>query len=258
MIEEVVYNDEIEMPKMKKKKKKVNKVFIVSLILIITIILGIIIIAKYYTSLNSITYENYELYQYFSGLKVEYNGKATIKHNDSITNIESEGKKVNVGDIPIYFQNIDNECLLPETMELVFPSIKNKSYKVNYFSKIIYDNTDGEESSFLSYNNKKTFIDKSFLYNGDDLYFFPYSTKVLIDGKSYMLSPLSYIIVNYKGMIEMYDKENDKYTIIDEHNDDAIAYIDEYKIDLSTDMIMYKDENRLLIKNLDKLSNYNK
>jgi len=255
MIEEVVYNDDIEMPK---KKRKSNKVLIISLALIITITLAIIIIAKYYSSLNSITYEDYELYQYFSGAKIEYKGKATIKRNNEITNIESEGKKVNVGDIPIYFQNIDNECLLPETMELVFPSIKNKSYKVNYFSKIIYDNTNNEESSFLSYNNKNTYLDKSFLYNGEDLYFFPYFTKVIIDGIPYVLSPLSYIIVNYKGMIEMYDKGSDKYTIIDEYTDDVIATLDDYKINLSTDMIMYKDENRLLIKNIDKLSNYNK
>lgn len=258
MNKEDLYKIGIIKAKRKSKVNKKNKILIVSLALIITITLSIIIITYYYSSLNSITYENYELYQYFSGARVVYTGKATIKHKDKITNIESEGKKVNAGDIPIYFQNITNECLLPENMELVFPSIKNKSYRVNYFSKITYDYTDNVERAFLSYNNKKTFLDKSFLYNGEDLYFFPYSVSVLIDGNSYLLSPLSYIIVNYKGMIEMYDKESNKYTIIDNHTNDVIATLDNYKINLSTDMIMYKDENRLLIKTIDKLSNYNK
>ena len=59
------------------------------------------------------------------------------------------------------------------------------------------------------------------------------------------------------GMIEMYDKLNDKYTIIDEHTDDVIATVGGFKVNLSTDMIMYEKENRLLIKKYDKFPIYN-
>lgn len=246
----------------KKAKKKANmvkrvRILLISLLLVICVSLGVYLVKKYYSNLNSITYENFDLYQYFSGAKVVYKGKATIKHDNKITNIESEGKKVNIGDIPIYYENVDNEVLLPVNMELVIPNIKNKSYKVNYFSKIMYDYTDNQESAFLIENNKRLFLNESFLYNGEDLYFFPYSVKLTIDGKSYNLSALSYIIVNYKDMIEMYDKSTDSYTIIDSHNDDVIATLGQYKINLSTDMIMYNNENRLLVKSIDKLSNYN-
>ena len=58
-------------------------------------------------------------------------------------------------------------------------------------------------------------------------------------------------------MIEIYDKKSDNYTIIDNHSKDVIATLGNYKINLSTDMIMYDNENRLLIKNIDKLSLYN-
>lgn len=248
--------DEVYKKRIRRLKKM--KIMVVSFLLFISIITGFYVINRYYSSLNSITYEDYEIYQYFSGARVAYSGKATIKRNNEITSIESKEKKIDTGFIPIYFQKVDNECLLPETMELVFPSIKNKSYKVNYFTKIMYDYTGDIETSFLVYKDKRILLDNSFLYDGDNLYFFPYSTSILIDGKNYNLSPLSYIIVNYKDMIEMYDKQSDKYTIIDSHNNDVIATMDNYKINLSTDMIMYNNENRLLIKNIDKLSNYNK
>jgi len=250
------YKKGIVKAKKKVMKKKKIQVLIISLILILVVCIGVFCVKKYYDSLNKITYENYELYQYFSGVKVEYTGKATIKHDNEITSIESEGKKVNTDDIPIYFQLASNEVLFPQNMELIFPSVKNKSYKVNYFTKISYDYVDGQENAFLVNNDKKTYLNESFLYNGDNLYFFPYSTTVIIDGEKYNLTPLSYIIVNYKGMIEIYDKQNDKYTIIDSSNDDVIAYLGNYKINLSTDMIMYENENRLLIKNIDNLANY--
>lgn len=257
-----MYNDNLYKKGIKKAKKKTNvhrklQILLISLIIITSISLVTLLIKQYYGKLNSLTYENYELYQYFSGAKVVYKGKATIKHDNKITDIVSEGKTINTGDIPIYFQNTLNEALLPTDMELIFPNIKNKSYKINYFSKIMYDITDDVESSFLVKDDKRIFLNESFLYNGEDLYFFPYSTKVVIDGITYNLSPLSYIIVNYKNMIEIYDKVNDKYTIIDSHNNDVIATVGKYKINLSTDMIMYSDENRLLVKSIDKLSNYN-
>ena len=255
-------NDDVYKKGIKRAKKKTKfirkmQVLLMSLILITSISIAFILVKKYYNNLNSITYENYDLYQYFSGAKVVYKGKATIRHDNKITDVVSEGKKVDAGDIPIYFQYSYNEVLLPTNMELIFPNLKNKNYKINYFSKIMYDINDDVENAFLVKNDKNIFLGQSFLFNGEDLYFFPYSTSVVIDGITYNLSPLSYIIVNYKNMIEIYDKTNDKYTIIDSHNDDVIATLGQYKINLSTDMIMYNDENRLLIKNVDKLSTYN-
>ena len=48
----------------------------------------------------------------------------------------------------------------------------------------------------------------------------------------------------------------DLYIIIDEHNNDVVADVGNFKVNLSTDMIMYADENRLLVKNVSKLPLY--
>lgn len=243
--------------KKKRKNMKTKKIIFISLLILISITAIFIIISNYYKKINSIRYDKYEFYQYFSGAKVNYEGVLAIEYNNNVTKIESKDKKINTGFIPIYFQKVDNEVILPVTMELVIPKLRNKSYKVKYLTKLINESIDSEEMIFIESNNKKVYLEQSFLYNGEDLYFFPYSTTVIIENKEYKLSPLSYIIVNYKGLIEIYNKNEDKYIMIDEHEDDVIAIIGNFKVNLSTDMIMYENENKLLIKNVDKLPLFN-
>jgi len=250
-------NDDFEI-KMKKKRKRLKKaqIFFISILIIISISIIYLIINNYYKKINSIKYDHYELYQYFSGAKIEYDGVLSIEYNNNVTKIESKNKKVDTGFIPIYFQKIKNQVIFPVNMELIFPKYKNKNYRLKYLTKLVNDTIDNEETIFIEDNNKKIYLEPSFLYNGEDLYFFPYSTKIIVDDKEYQLSPLSYIIVNYKDLIEIYNKDEDKYTIIDTHENDVIAMVENFKINLSTDMIMYENENRLLLKKVDKLPLY--
>ncbi len=257
MIDEKVYEDGIIKAKKKRILRKRMIVLGISLLVILLVTVGIFLTNNYYKDMNTIKYENYNLYQYFSGIRYDYTGIITIEHEDEVTNIKSDGVDIDFDNTPIYYQEIDNEVLFPDNMEIIFPSIKNKAYKLNYFSKIMVDLTNDEESAFLVNKEKNIYLDKSFLYDGNDLYFFPYSTKVIIDGELYNLSPLSYINVEYNGSIEIYNKKIDKYTIIDNYKKDVIANFLDYQINLSTDMIMYNEnDNRILIKNVNKLNLY--
>lgn len=257
VLDENNYQEKIKNSANKLVLKKRRKVLIISLILILVTMCALFLIHKYIQSKNRISFDKYELYQYFSGIRYDYNGKVTIEKGKKITSIKSEKLNINAEQIPIYFQKIDNEMIFPSQMELIFPNIKNKNYRINYFSKIKFEIDQTNENVFLDYNGKEQFLNKCFFYDGEDLYFFPYSTTVNIEDISYELSPLSYIIVNYRGEIEMYDKAKDKYTIIEEHTKDVIASLDNYNINLSTDIIMYdNNDNRLLYKNIDKLKLY--
>lgn len=246
-----VYETEI-----KKKNKKMKKIYIlfISLFMISIVLMGSFFIKKYYRNVSSLSYDNYQLYQYFSGVKVIYDGKVTINHENKITKIASKEKNVDAGDIPIYYQNIDNSVILPNTMSLIFPANKTKNCRLNYLTRLTIDKVDNIENVFITDN--KVNLSTSFLFNGENLYFFPYSTTIVIDNNVYELSPLSYVIVNYKSLIEIYDKATDKYTIIDSHENDVIATLENFKINLSTDMVMYENENKLLIKKVDLLPLY--
>lgn len=257
-MEELNYDIEIKKVRQRKHNQRKMIVLVISLFAIVCVFGIFFLTKKKYDDLNTITYDNYELYQYFQGQKVTYNGKVKIERNNEITELQSQEITVETGDVPIYFQNIYNEVLFPEYMELVFLN-NSKLYRLNYFAKVMNeeDEDTNNSESYLLIKDKKILLDESFLYNGDNLYFFPYKTILVVDGKEYSLSALSYVNDNYGGEIEIYDKKNDEYLLIEEH-DSAIVKFSNAKIDLDADMLLYEEENRnrLLIKSVSKLEAY--
>lgn len=254
-MENDIYQDKVLDTKKKIKNRKLFIIFLISLFVIICSLIGYFIIKKYYQNKNTISFNNYDVYQYFSNIKHKYNGILTYE-NGILTNVSDEGKKIDVSSAPIYFDSVDNECILPMTMGLFFINDKGKNYRVNYFSYLQTELSDNQEMAFISNDDKRVYVDNAFLYDGRDMYVFLYSTKIVIHGVEYELSPLSYVIVNYKDSVEIYDKKNDKYTIIDDVSEDVIGTMNNIQINLSTDMIMYENDNRLLIKNVNKLLKY--
>ena len=130
------------------------------------------------------------------------------------------------------------------------------SYKMNHFSEIKFNKEQGNAT--LLYKGKEIFLGESFAYDGGDLYFFIYPAKVTFDDKEYNLSSGSYAIIKYKGQVDIYDRENDEYLIIETTESNVIAEVSDYKINMSTDMVITERGNRLLIKNNSKLPVYDK
>lgn len=246
----------IKKKKDKEHKKKGKTILIMSIIVIILIVVAGFIIYRHYKNLNKLTVEDYELYQYFAGQRYDYKGEISITRNGEITTLKYKDIEIEADSTPIYFSNIDNEMLLPANMGLLIPRLINKNYKLPYFTRIAVEELTDETQAFLVYNDKKEYIERSFLYDGNNLYVFIYETKVVIDGEEITLSPLSYITVNYQSDIYYYNKKTDEYRIIETHTDDVIATFEGYKINLSTDMIMYDNNSKLLIKNVGDLETY--
>ena len=249
------YDDNIIITKKKINNKKKIIILFGSLIAVICGIVAFFILRHYYKETVTVSFDDYEVYQYFSGLKYNYTGKATIE-NDEIVSFNDKGEEVTVDDTPIYYQTINNECILPITMGLFSLNERGVNYRVNYFSKLQAELSNKDEMAFISYNKKKKFIDNAFLYDGKDMYVFPYSVKVVVEDVEYELSPLSYIIVNYQNSVEMYNKEKDEYHLVDDIKKDVIANVGNTRINLSTDMILFEEGERLLIKNINKLNLY--
>ena len=68
------------------------------------------------------------MYQYFSGVKVSYEGKVVLTNNGDITTVESKDGISNINDAPVYFQDVTNEVLTTKNMQLVIPRLFNKNY----------------------------------------------------------------------------------------------------------------------------------
>ena len=236
----------------KREKNKFLRIIIISGIGFIILFVSAFLLFRYFKGLKEFTYnDEYPLYQYFAGGKTVYTGKITLSKEDDITLIENDEGIEDIEDVPIYFQNVDNEVLTSKNMLYAIPSINNKNYRINAFSKIVY-----EEDSKLTYyllGKKKVLFDEGFLFDGANLYLFLSDVSIVIDEKNYELSALSYVIVNYKDQIEIYNKKLDEYTLIETHKNDVIATLGNHKINMSVDMV---NNNRLLLKSCDNLPIY--
>ena len=254
--EEKAITKKYKWARKKIKLKQNSKILLISLIVILVVSIVGFIIYKHYENLNEVTIKDFELYQYFAGQKYEYTGELSLKRNGEITKLKYKDIEIDVDSTPIYFKNIDNEMLLPTNMGFYILRVRNKNYKLPYFSRISVEETQTDSNSFLMVDDEKVYLEKSILFDGENLYAFLYNTTVIIDGEEIELTPLSYITVNYQDEISYYDKKNDKYVIIPTHKDDVIAIIDGFKVNLSTDSIMYENNAKLLIRNVDNLTSY--
>ena len=257
--EEIALKKKVNKANSTKKKiklKKNSKIILISVIVIVVVSIVGFIIYKHYEGLNKVTIKDYELYQYFAGQKYEYTGELSLKRNGEITKLKYKDIELDIDSTPIYFKNKDNEMLLPTNMGFYILRIRNKNYKLPYFSRIYVDESKNDSSSFLMVDDEKVYLEKSILFDGNNLYVFLYDTTIVIDGKEIKLSPLSYISVTYQDEIYYYDKKNDEYVIIPSHVEDVIATIDGFKVNLSTDTIMYDNNAKLLIKNIDNLNSF--
>ena len=249
---------EIKTKKIKNqlKMKKSARNIIIALIAIILIVIVVLITRNKYEEMTEYTIKNYELYQYFGGIKFEYTGELSLKNNGEITELKYKDIEIETDSTPIYFSQKDNEMLLPKSMGLYIPHKIEKNYKVPYFSRILVEETQTDFNAFLVREPKNLFLDKSFLYDGKDMYVFLYETKIHLNNQTIDLSPLSYITVVYGSEVTYYNKKLDKFKIIDNVKGDVVAELNGYKINLSTDMIMYENNNKLLIKNVDNLKTF--
>ena len=239
-----------------KKTRRFIMIVIISIVVTVCALIAFFYINYSYRKMNTVTLENYKVYQYFSSIKYEYDGILTIEDGKAI-NIGDDGNKVDVGDTPIYFQMVDNEMFLTKDMLLVIPSVKNYNYRLNRLSKIVTDKINDQENVYVIIDNKEVYMDTSFLYDGNDLYIFPYSVDLKVDDEVIKLSPLSFVYATYGDSIEIYDKQSDTYKIIDSPKNDVTATLNTEVINLSTDMVIYGDNNdRLLIKSVSKLPLY--
>ncbi len=224
---------------------------VIKIIFVIIMIAAIIFAAKYISNLNTTSLEEHEFYQYFGGRKVEYTGSLEIsKENNGITNLQMEDVKIELDSTPIYYKDIENKMLLPQDMAIVFPLDKGTMKRVNHFWTVQLESN----IPYLQYEKSKQLVENAFLFDGKDLYIFLEPTTLIVGEERYELSPLSYAKVSYRQSVEIYQKQEDTYTTIEDANyGNVTAQTEDYEINLSTDSLKYQEKEQLLLKKIDVL-----
>lgn len=249
--------------KKKRRVKSSNKNDkLIKIGLIVAIVVFVFIIYKIF-DIVVLSNEKFDLsgqnyYQYFFGIMEEYSGKMEVIQKDNdIQLILEDGKVIYLDSTPIYYKDILGKTLFAKEMEIVVPD--KGSYKLNKFTNIIHENRTMYVKNFNKKDKKA--IDNAFLFDGNDLYFFLEETKIKVGDAEYIVSPLSYAIVNYRESVEIYDYENNEYTIIQEENmltTDVTAtnMVRNYTINMSVDSLTTEKNSQLLIKSINNLNGF--
>ena len=244
-----------ESEQIEKQKKRRSSIIMSSVIaaLILIIVIVVIIIGN----LNSTTTENHDFYQWYSGQKVEYKGQLTFTRKEGLTELKATDRKVTLDSTPVYYADENDKVIFPEDMAIVYPNNNGMMYRINHFADIIEENGSIYLETNLATKTNKTKLEKAFLYDGQDLYFFLERTTITVNGTNYEVSPLSYAIVRYKQNVEIYNYEKDEYQVIDTtETQDAKVVTDTYTINMSVDSLQTAEKDQLLIRGLSYLQEF--
>lgn len=246
---------EEESELIEKQKKRRSSIIMSSVIaaLILIIVIVMIIIG----SLNTTTTENHDFYQWYSGQKVEYKGQLTFTRKEGLTELKATDRKVTLDSTPVYYADENNKVIFPEDMAIVYPNNNGMMYRINHFADITEENGEIYLETNLATKTNKTKLEKAFLYDGQDLYFFLDRTTITVNGTNYEVSPLSYVIVRYQQSVEIYNYEKDEYQVIDTtETQEAKVVTDTYTINMSVDSLQTAEKDQLLIKGLSYLQEF--
>ena len=198
----------------KNKSERLVKIALIAAVLVFAFVIykifDILVLSNEKYDLSGETY-----YQYFYGIMEEYSGKMdVVQRNDDIQLVLENGKVIYLDSTPIYYKNVLGKMLFAKPMELVIPDVGN--YKLSKFTNIYEENNTMQIKKFNSSKSKT--INNGFIFDGNDLYFFLDDTVITIGDTEYELPPLSYVIVNYRTNVEIYNYDKNEYTIIQDEN----------------------------------------
>lgn len=227
------------------KNKKVSS-SILAIIILVLILICLFVLFFEINNYRKIQEENHNFYYYFSSDRISFEGKIVLNSNETITSLLANN--VTLTSTPVYFDDHNDQLLLPSNMEIVYPYKNIPMYKVGEFSKIYYKNN----YLYINFLEGRGRLYDCFFYDGEDLYVFVENTTVIVNDVSYELSPLSFVEVT-EEYIKIYNHKKDEYVFINQYSGNVDAYTDEYTINLINDTFTYGTSYYMLIKNVDGL-----
>ena len=196
-----------------KKKYKILIPVMVFIVLFVTIFF----LYREYKYDNTRNKKEVSVFQYFSGVKVEYNSIVTYNLRNSIVDFEPKDKKIENNLIPIYYADM-SKVIFPQEMSIVFPLRGGSQYRLYRYAT--YYNQD--EVHFIKNNTDLGNYNDFFLYDGKGVFFFPESSVLKINGKEYKeLGAMSYVNVVGGLTLIYYDTEKDTGEVIELEGRDA-------------------------------------
>lgn len=194
---------------MAKTKIKTKLEIIVLLLIVIAGLLAILLLndAEKYKFVDSATYfvdgVDYEIP---SGQFAKYDKEKSTVYID----FGKEERLYSVG-LPAYYNNTKSIVLLND-MTIVTPYDNHfETNRLTYFT--LLENDSDVSGSKVSRNNNFKFVNKGFLFDGNNTYVFLEPVSLKINGNVLKLGTFSYVISCKDNYFEVYDKDTDFFEI---------------------------------------------
>lgn len=208
-------------------KLKRNYKIIIPVVAIVVLLIAIFYFYREYRYNNYRNKEEVKVYQYFVGVRSDYELILTKNLKNDIIDINSKNIKVNYDSTPIYYSN-DNTVLFPMEMNAVFPLKEASQYKLYKYSLYRYD----DEMHYITNRNKSKDYLRFFLYDGDGLFFFPYDSILKIDGRGDIkLSGMSFVEIVSDTLI-YYDKVSNTSNVIELNKENVTVSNEDYLVNI--------------------------
>ena len=227
-------------------KNKYN--ILIPIFLLIVLLIAVFLYSREYKNNRYAEVKEVDVYQYFSGVKMEYVAKISRNRKNVVLEYENKDFAVSLDSTPVYIKDKDN-VIFPKEMSIVFP-LKNREYQVNALSELYKEN----DLYYLNIRNLNKTYDNVFLFDCNNLYFFIDAVTLTIGKKKIELSPMSYVSASYRNFVEYYDYDSDTFKTINIKNEEVVVSNDYMKINVAYDEVVYKDSFMLLTKDFGYLT----
>ena len=227
-------------------KTKYN--ILIPIFLLIVLLISLLLYTREYKHNRYAEVKNTEVYQYFSGVKMEYTANVGRNRKNVVLDFENSDFAVSLDSTPIYLKDKDS-VIFPKEMSIVFP-LKNIEYRVNALAEVYMEN----KLYYLNIRNFNKTLEHVFYYDGNNLYFFVDNVTLMVGDRTIELSPMSYVSSSYLNFVEYYDKDSDTFETIDVTNEKIVVENDYMTIDVASDKVIYKDSFSLLTKDFSTLN----
>lgn len=197
--------------------------------ILIPVMVGIVLFVTIFFLYREYEYDNtrnkkdISVFQYFAGIRTDYIATVTYNLRESIVGLQAKNRKIEYDSTPVYYSEED-KVIFPEEMSIVFPLRNGSQFKL-YKYATYYKESDVH---FVKNNTDLGNYDFFFMYDGKELFFFPYEVTLKINDKDYkQLGPMSYVSIVGGLTLIYYDTESDSGEVI-ELDGDTVSVSSEY------------------------------
>ena len=227
-------------------KNKYN--VLIPIFLLLVLLTAVLLYSKEYKNNRYAVVNEVDVYQYFSGVKMEYVAKIGRNRKNVILEYENKDFAVSLDSTPVYIKD-KNNVIFSKEMSVVFP-LKTREYQVNALAEVYREN----DLFYLNVRNLNKSFEHLFFFDGNNLYFFVDAVTLIVGKKKIELSPMSYVNASYMNFVEYYDYESDTYKTINITNEEVIVKNDYMTVNVVGDEVIYKDNFTLLTKDFSYLT----